>query len=114
MAASDALLNRIKDRSARVGIIGLGYVGLPLAVEFAKAGFRVTGIDLDPEKIKMVLRGVSYIQDTPSDELVRLVSTAMLEATADFAVLESLDTVSICVQTPLGKTKDPDISYIVA
>ena len=114
MAASDALLNRIKDRSARVGIIGLGYVGLPLAVEFAKAGFRVTGIDLDSEKVKMVNRGASYIQDSSSTELAGLVSTGMLEATTDFSVLESLDTVSICVPTPLGKTKDPDISYIVA
>ncbi len=108
------LKNKIESRRARVGIIGLGYVGLPLAVEYAKAGFTVTGIDLSSAKIDRVNAGDSYIGDIRSAELAPLVSSGKLRATNDFSVVRDLDTVNICVPTPLRKTKDPDMSYIVA
>jgi UDP-N-acetyl-D-glucosamine dehydrogenase len=110
-----ARLNRnIRNGQVRVGIIGLGYVGLPLAVEFAKAGLRVTGIDIDTEKVKAIKAGRSYIQDVPSNEVASLVKAGRLTASDDFRVLAELDAVSICVPTPLRKTKDPDISMIMA
>ena len=105
--------SRVRDRRAHVAVIGLGYVGLPLAVEFAQAGFFVTGIDVDEKKVEGVNGGVSHIADVDSGELKPLVETGHLRATADFGVLEAADAVSICVPTPLRKTKDPDISYIV-
>src|SRR5207249_2913009 len=108
------LLNHIQTRRARVGVIGLGYVGLPLAVEFARNGFATTGIDLDSRKIESIGRGTSYIPDVPSAEVARLVSNRQLRATADFSAIATLDTVNICVPTPLRKTKDPDMSYIVS
>src|SRR5207244_52896 len=107
------LRDRLSDRSARVGVIGLGYVGLPLAVEFARAGFVTTGIDLDARKVDAVNRGTSYIPDVPTPEVARLVGEERLRATADFAAVAELDTINICVPTPLRKTKDPDMSYIV-
>jgi len=110
----NTLRDRLSSRSARVGVVGLGYVGLPLATEFARAGFSVTGIDLDARKVDAVSHGTSYIPDVPSEEVVRLVSTGQLSATTDFAVCSTLDTVNICVPTPLRKTKDPDMSYIVS
>ncbi|MBI3075993.1 MAG: nucleotide sugar dehydrogenase [Deltaproteobacteria bacterium] len=110
----DELIQKIKERSARVGIIGLGYVGLPLAVEFARVGFRVTGIDTDPDKVQKVLAGSSYVGDVSEVELRVAVRDGRLQATSDYAALEELDCVSICVPTPLRKTKDPDISYILA
>ena len=97
-----------------MGIVGLGYVGLPLAVEFAKAGFDVTGIDLSDQKVAKVNAGESYIPDIPTTVLAELVSQGKLRATTDFAVVSDLDTINICVPTPLRKTKDPDMSYIVA
>jgi UDP-N-acetyl-D-glucosamine dehydrogenase len=97
-----------------VGVIGLGYVGLPLAVEFAKEGFRVTGIDLDAGRVAGVNRGRSYIQDVSSDDLRRLRRARRLRATASFAVLGSQDAIIICVPTPLRKSREPDMSYIVA
>jgi len=108
------LADRIHSRSARVGIVGLGYVGLPLAVEFAKAGFSVTGIDLQESKVQRVNLADSYIQDIPAAELGPLVESGRLRATTDFSAIAELDTVNICVPTPLRKTKDPDMSYIVS
>ncbi|MBL8214225.1 MAG: nucleotide sugar dehydrogenase [Bryobacterales bacterium] len=108
------LEQRLKDRTAHVGVIGLGYVGLPLAVEFAKAGFTVTGIDIQQEKVDQLMQGISYVQDVPSDVVAPLVAAGKLRATSDFAELEKLDTVNIAVPTPLRKTKDPDMSYVVA
>ena len=107
------LAERIRNRTARVGIVGLGYVGLPLAVEFAKAGFDVTGIDLSETKVAKVNAGGSYIPDIPTPILAELVSQGKLRATTDFAVVAGLDTINICVPTPLRKTKDPDMSFIV-
>ena len=107
------LRERIASRTARVGIVGLGYVGLPLATEFANAGFQVTGIDVDERKIQAINSGVSYISDVPSEEVARLVRDGLLRATADYSEIARLDTVNICVPTPLRKTKDPDMSFIV-
>ncbi|HEX5228328.1 MAG TPA: nucleotide sugar dehydrogenase [Bryobacteraceae bacterium] len=108
------LAAKIEDRTAQVGVVGLGYVGLPLGVEFAKAGFAVTGIDVQASKVASLNRGVSYIQDTSSGLVAPLVDEGKLRATTDFSVVSQLDTVNICVPTPLRKTKDPDMSYIVA
>jgi len=111
---AQTLAKKISSREARVGIVGLGYVGLPLAVEYAKAGFPVTGIDLSAAKTIMVNAGESYIGDIPTSELAPLVASGKLRATTDFSVIRDLDTVNICVPTPLRKTKDPDMSFIVA
>src|SRR6202162_857424 len=111
---TQALADRIRSRSARVGVVGLGYVGLPLAVEFAKAGFSVTGIDLQESKVARVNLGDSYIQDISSADLNGHVESGRLRATTDFSAIAELDTVNICVPTPLRKTKDPDMSYIVS
>ena len=108
------MADKIRSRQARVGVVGLGYVGLPLAVEFAKAGFAVTGIDVSQAKTERVNLGDSYVGDVPSDALAPLVESGKLRATTDFAVIAELDTVNICVPTPLRKTKDPDMSYIVS
>ena len=108
------LAEKIASRSARVGIVGLGYVGLPLAVEFAKAGFSVTGIDLDAGKTGRVNAGDSYVGDISGAALSKLVQEGKLRATTDFAAVRDLDTINICVPTPLRKTKDPDMSYIVS
>lgn len=105
---------KIRNRQARVGIVGLGYVGLPLAVEFAKAGFEVVGIDIDEPKVARINAGDSYIADIPREVFKSLVQDGKLSATADFGVISGLDTINICVPTPLRKTKDPDMSYIVA
>jgi len=108
------LQHKILEKRARVGIVGLGYVGLPLAVEFAKAGFSVTGIDISEEKTKRVNAGDSYVGDIPSATLAPLVKSGKLRATSDFAAVLELDTINICVPTPLRKTKDPDMSFIVS
>ena len=107
------LHDKIQSKQAGVGIIGLGYVGLPLAVEFAAAGFHVTGIDIDAAKIDALNRGESYIQDIPTAVLAPLVKAGLITGTTDFAAVALLDTINICVPTPLRKTKDPDMSYIV-
>ena len=107
------LHEKILDRSARVGIIGLGYVGLPLAVEFAKAGYKTVGIDVDDRRVNDISAGRSYIQDVPEAELKSVVEGGKLTATTDCSVLKHVDSVSVCVPTPLRKTKDPDIQYIV-
>jgi len=98
----------------RVGIIGLGYVGLPLAVEFCRGGLDVTGIDVDAEKVSRVSRGESYVLDVDSETVRRLLDTGRLRVTTDFGALRDRDAVCVCVPTPLTKTMDPDISYIVA
>jgi UDP-N-acetyl-D-glucosamine dehydrogenase len=110
----DALSEKISNRTARVGVVGLGYVGLPLAVEFAKAGFPVTGIDLVDSKVARINAGDSYIQDIAREEVAHLVEANKLTATTDFSIISELDTINICVPTPLRKTKDPDMSYIVS
>ena len=112
--AAQALEEKIKSRTARVGIVGLGYVGLPLAVEFANAGFSVTGIDVLGEKTRRVNSGDSYVGDIPSARLAPLVHAGKLRATTDFSVISELDTINICVPTPLRKTKDPDMSFIIS
>jgi UDP-N-acetyl-D-glucosamine dehydrogenase len=107
------LAGKIRARTARVGIIGLGYVGLPLGVEFAKAGFPVTGIDVSPNKVDKINAGESYVGDISSQLLSGLVADGKLRAVTDFSAVAELDTINICVPTPLRKTKDPDMSYIV-
>lgn len=108
------LREKIASRSLRIAIIGLGYVGLPLAVTFAEAGFHVTGIDVDQHKVDLANEGESYIADIASETLQKLMAAGRLHFTTDFSVLEEIDALSICVPTPLRKTRDPDISYIVA
>jgi len=107
------LFEKIKTRQARVAILGLGYVGLPLATVFADAGFSVLGIDPDKRKVDSIQEGISYIQDVTSEDVARNVSTGRLEATTDFSALGEVDAVSICVPTPLRKTGDPDLSFIL-
>jgi UDP-N-acetyl-D-glucosamine dehydrogenase len=111
---SEQLRQKIETRRARTGVVGLGYVGLPLAVELAHAGFSVTGIDIDQSKVDSLNRGESYIQDIPTAVLKPLVAVGLIKATTDFAAVADLDTINICVPTPLRKTKDPDMSYIVS
>jgi len=113
-STASILEEKLRTRRARIGIVGLGYVGLPLAVEFAKAGFAVTGIDLNEDKVKRVNAGDSYVGDISNATLGPLVASGKLRATCDFEALRELDTVNVCVPTPLRKTKDPDMSYIVA
>jgi len=135
MTYKEALLTKIQNRTATVAVIGLGYVGLPLAVAFAKAGFPVIGIDVDEKKVAAVNRGESYIRDVASEELAKLIADdgrltiddngekphrpssmvhGHLSATTDYAVLEDVDVAIICVPTPLSKTRDPDVRYILA
>ena len=108
------LAKRLEDHSARLAVIGLGYVGLPLAVELAQAGFEVHGIDIDAARVKELNQGRSYIQDVPTADVRELVKNKRLFATTDFSVLSRCDTVNICVPTPLSKQRDPDVSFIVA
>jgi UDP-N-acetyl-D-glucosamine dehydrogenase len=114
MNPKDALLKQIKDKTARIAILGLGYVGLPLAVVFGEAGFKVTGIDPDKRKVDSVNKGVSYIPDVKTEKLAELVSAGKLKATTDFSVLKEIDAASICVPTPLRQTGDPDMSFIMS
>ncbi len=108
-----SLQDRIRDRIAPIGVIGLGYVGLPLAVEFARAGFVVTGVDIDPEKVSAINAGKSYISDVDEIELRAVVDSGRLTATTDDASLGEADILDICVPTPLRKTRDPDLSYVI-
>src|SRR5919112_4931311 len=110
----DELTELIGARRAHVGVIGLGYVGLPLSVEFAHKGFQATGFEVDAEKAAQINRGESYIGDVRSSLVAELVEAKRLRATTDFSELAKCDCIIICVPTPLRKTKEPDISYILA
>jgi UDP-N-acetyl-D-glucosamine dehydrogenase len=107
------LKDKIQNKQARIGIIGLGYVGLPLAVEFAKAGFEVTGFDVDVTKVDSINHGHSYIGDVSSEDVSCTVKAGKLKATDDMSKLHDMDAIDICVPTPLRKTRDPDLSYVV-
>jgi len=114
MTAHDVLLRKIQDRSATVAVVGLGYVGLPLAVEFAKAGFNVIGYDVSQRVVELLNQGKSHIQDVAASEVAALVKAKKFVATTDDARLGEVDAISIAVPTPLGKTRDPDMSYVQA
>jgi UDP-N-acetyl-D-glucosamine dehydrogenase len=113
MNTKAALLKKIETRQAKIGIIGMGYVGLPLAVSFAQAGFELVGIDVDANKVKQLNKGISYIEDVSQTELARLVENGRIRASTEYTQIADVDAISICVPTPLRKTKDPDISYII-
>lgn len=113
MNAKEILLAKIQKRDVQVGIVGMGYVGLPLAVALAQAGIRVLGIDVDLAKVAALNDGHSYVEDVADDVLAPLVKKGLLRASADYGELTAVDAISICVPTPLRKTKDPDISYII-
>ena len=110
----DRLIRKLGDRSACIGVVGLGYVGLPLAIEFAKAGFHVIGYDVSEDVVAELRRGESHIQDVPSADVAEAVRSGRLEATADVTRLREMDAVSIAVPTPLAKTRDPDMTYVLA
>ena len=114
MSVESELIQRAKDRKAVFGVVGLGYVGLPLAVEIASAGFRVIGFDLSQRVVDGVCTGKSHIKDVPSDRLEPLVKKGLIGATTDMSRLKEPDVISICVPTPLSKTKDPDISFVLS
>ncbi len=104
----------IKEKTGKIGVIGLGYVGLPLAIEFAQAGYNVVGIDIDINKINSINSGKNYIKDIDDEILKKCIKEESLKATNDYSIVEELDSVSICVPTPLNKQKDPDISFIMS
>lgn len=114
MGIKDKLIDKIQNKTAVIGVVGLGYVGLPLAVEKAKAGYKVIGFDVQDKKVKMVNEGKNYIGDVVDNELSQLVKEGKLKATTDFSFVKDVDTVAICVPTPLDKFKEPDISYVVS
>ena len=113
MTRLEDLKGKIDAREACIGVIGLGYVGLPLALEFAKAGFRVTGFDLDAEKIRVLTSGGSYIEDVAASDIAEAVRTGRFTPTSEFKALGTMDVINVCVPTPLTKTKDPDVSYML-
>ena len=113
-SAAEVLGQKLLRRTARTGVIGLGYVGLPLAVELARAGFTTLGLDLDARKVDAINRGESYIPDVPPRDVAKFRDEKRLSATTDPAALEALDTINICVPTPLRKTRDPDLSFVVS
>jgi UDP-N-acetyl-D-glucosamine dehydrogenase len=113
MTRLEELKAKIDSREACIGVIGLGYVGLPLALEFAKAGFRVTGFDLDAEKVRTLSGGGSYIEDVPAAELADAVRSGRFTPTSEFRALATMDVINVCVPTPLTKTKDPDVSFML-
>ncbi len=114
MSLQMSLQTRIEEKTARVAIVGQGYVGLPLAVEFARAGFRVTGLESDGERVAALTRGESYIPDVPTEMLQQVIQAGRFVATSNVAVLADQDVIVLCVPTPLRKSKDPDVSHIVA
>ena len=114
MSTKETLIKKLKEKKASIAILGLGYVGLPLAVVFGEAGFRVTGVDPDSRKVDSLVKGVSYIPDVKTESIEKLVKSGNLTATTDFSVLKEMDAVSICVPTPLRQTGDPDMSYIIS
>ncbi|WP_079421773.1 nucleotide sugar dehydrogenase [Clostridium oryzae] len=111
-SVKDELLYKIQNKTAKLGVVGLGYVGLPLAVEKAKAGFTVMGFDIQPQKVSMVNEGKNYIGDIVDDDLKKLVKEKKISATSDFSFVTDMDTIAICVPTPLDKYKQPDLSYV--
>lgn len=113
MLKEENFIQKIKDKKAYVGIIGLGYVGLPLALEFSEAGFQVLGFDIDEKKIPILESGKTYIKHIPSDRISKAVKSEKFKATTDFSKLKEVDAIIICVPTPLNKYREPDISYIV-
>jgi UDP-N-acetyl-D-glucosamine dehydrogenase len=114
VALKDQLLAKIDKRTACVGVVGLGYVGLPLALEFARAGFKVIGYDVSERVVKALMSGKSHIQDVPSGEVARLVKAGKFEATTDESRMHDMDAISIAVPTPLAKTRDPDMAFVIA
>jgi UDP-N-acetyl-D-glucosamine dehydrogenase len=114
MSTKEILIEKLKEKKASIAILGLGYVGLPLAVVFAEAGFHVTGIDPDSRKVDSLTKGISYIPDVKTEAVKKLVKSGYLTATTDFSVLKDMDAVSICVPTPLRQTGDPDMSFIIS
>jgi len=108
------LLGKIKGKTAKIGIVGLGYVGLPLAVAFAEAAFRVLGFDIQQRRVDLVNKGQSYITDVESENLAAAIAKSLLEATTDQNRLREVDAICICVPTPLTKTKDPELSYVIS
>ena len=114
MTTKDTLIRALQEKKAQIAILGLGYVGLPLAVVFGEAGFHVTGVDPDARKVEALNQGVSYIPDVTTASIEKLVKSGHLTATTDFSVLANMDAVSICVPTPLRKTGDPDMSFIMS
>ncbi len=114
MTIASDLMAKLKNKTARIAVLGMGYVGLPFATVFAEAGFEVTGIDPIAEKMAMVNAGKSYIMDVPTETVKRLVDTGKLKGTTDYSVLRQIDAVAICVPTPLRQTGDPDLSFIIS
>ena len=114
MSTKETLIKKLQEKEARIAVLGMGYVGLPLAVVFGEAGFHVTGIDPDARKVDSLNKGVSYIPDIKTGTIATLVESGNLTATTDFSVLKEMDAVSICVPTPLRKTGDPDMSFIMS
>src|SRR5262245_27860869 len=114
MSTKETLIQNLREKKAHVAILGLGYVGLPLAVVFAEAGFHVTGIDPDARKVESLNKGLSYIPDVKTETIANLVKAGRFSATTDFSVLKDSDAVSICVPTPLRQTGDPDMSFIIS
>jgi UDP-N-acetyl-D-glucosamine dehydrogenase len=114
MSTKEILISKLKDKTAKIAILGLGYVGLPLAVVFCEAGFHVTGVDPDKRKIAALAEGKSYIPDVKTEAIAKLVKNGLFTATTDFSVLKNMDAVSICVPTPLRQTGDPDMSFIIS
>jgi UDP-N-acetyl-D-glucosamine dehydrogenase len=114
MSVKETLIGKLKDKNARIAILGMGYVGLPLAVVFCEAGFHVTGVDPDQRKVDALKKGESYIPDVKTESVAKLVKSGRLTATTDFSVLKEMDAVSICVPTPLRQTGDPDMSFIIS
>ena len=112
MSMKERLLEKIAKRDITVGVVGLGYVGLPLAVEKAKAGFKTIGFDVQEEKVKMVNEGHNYIGDVVNEDLKELVESGKMKATSDFSFVKDVNFIAICVPTPLDKHQEPDISYV--
>src|SRR5258708_16639903 len=112
MNIKETLIKKLKDKTAKIGILGVGYVGMPLAVAFAEAGFNVLGIDPDQRKVDAFNKNISYIQDVPTETVARLNQACKLGMTTGFPALQDMDAVSICVPTPLRQTGDPDMSFI--
>ncbi|MCX5903028.1 MAG: NAD(P)-binding domain-containing protein, partial [Proteobacteria bacterium] len=106
------LIHRIQSKKARIGVIGLGYVGLPLVIRFCEEGFTVTGFDIDPAKVASINAGRSYIQHIAGGQLKKFIKKRTLKATADFKTLRSVDAIIICVPTPLNEMREPDLEYV--